>query len=316
VTRHRISATVATLALAVFAAACSSTSSSTPTSSRAAAATLPPTTTSTVPPIVTMRRFAFVDTTRPTGTPGVAYYHPQRALPTDVYLPPVGGPRPLIVLAHGVDGAPRKFSLLLHAWANAGFVAAAPRFPATADAADGGVGWNGLNDYKQQPADVSFVITQLLRSDIADRIDASRIAVAGMSLGGGTIYGLIDNTCCVDPRIKAAAIFDGIRLPFSGTTEANRVPVLIMHGDHDPRVNYSTAVSSYASSAPPKWFVTLIGGLHSQAYEDAPSPFDAIVTRVTIDYWQRTLLGDAAAGSRLLRDATVPGLARVESAGG
>src|SRR5262249_28330049 len=96
------------------------------------------------------------------------------------------GPYPLLVFAHGFDATPATYASLLHYWASAGFVVAAPLFPRTNRHAPGGP---DEADVVNQPADISFVISSLLAlnadssSPLHTLIDAGRIAVAGHSDG-------------------------------------------------------------------------------------------------------------------------------------
>jgi dienelactone hydrolase len=258
----------------------------------------------TTPFAFTVRHVVFVDTTRPTASPGGAAYSPSRTLPTDVYLPTASTPRPLIMFSHGYHGAPRKFTQLFSAWARAGFAVAAPRFPLTSDR---GAPYDAVGDYVNQPRDISFVLTQLLHGPLRSHFDAARIGAAGLSLGGGTTYNLIDDACCRDSRIRAAAVFDAVHIPIGGRFEPNRVPLLIAHIDSDVAVPYQTAQDAYAASVPPKWFLTFHTGLHPEAYENSPSPHDQTATSTSIDFFDLTLLGDAPARARLLRDGSHPG---------
>jgi predicted dienelactone hydrolase len=97
----------------------------------------------------TVRHERFVDTTRPTESPGEPAYSPRRALPTDLYIPTSSTPRPLIMFSHGYHGAPRKFTQLFRAWARAGYMVAAPRFPLTSDRGDP---YDSVADVVNQPA--------------------------------------------------------------------------------------------------------------------------------------------------------------------
>ncbi|MEP6623802.1 MAG: hypothetical protein ABJC79_05125, partial [Acidimicrobiia bacterium] len=131
-----------------------------------------------------------------------------RILPTQMRFPgPVTTARPLIVVAHGLDGDPGSLALLLDAWAAAGYVVAAPKFPTTKKDADG----NSLrSESVDQARDLSFVIDSLIERSRtpggpwSGRIDPHHIGAAGMSLGGLAIYGLVSNSCCRDRRIGAA----------------------------------------------------------------------------------------------------------------
>jgi predicted dienelactone hydrolase len=74
-----------------------------------------------------------------------------------------GGPRPLVVFGHGFATTPSLYRRLLRAWAAAGFLVAAPRFPlGNADAPDG----PNENDIVNQPGDLSFVISRLLAAKL------------------------------------------------------------------------------------------------------------------------------------------------------
>ena len=252
----------------------------------------------------TVQRVVFVDPTRPTASPGSPAYSPERILPTDLYIPKSTAPRPLIMFSHGYHGVPSKFSLLFSAWARAGFVVAAPRFPLTSNR---GAPYDDVADYVNQPADVSFVLTRLLHGSLRSHIDASRIGAAGLSLGGATTYGLVYDPCCLDRRIRAAAIFDGIRLPFPKPFQNNTVPVLLAHINTDIAIPYASAQVSYQASASPKWFLTYFGGIHPEAYENEASPHHETAWRSSIDFFDLTLLGDSWARARLMRDGNNPG---------
>ncbi len=257
-----------------------------------------------------------VDRTRPAVDPKGVRSAPVRGLPTDLYLPATSRPRPLILFAHGFDGDPSKFTQLFHRWVAAGFVVAAPRFPITAT----GANQEGIElaaDYVHQPADMQFVLDRLLHGKYASRIDPSRIGLAGLSLGGGTVWALIENSCCRERRVDAAIVMDGLQFGFAGGRFGpNRVPLLVFHADGDPALPYQAARDAYARAAPPKWFVTLFGVMHAQPFEDSPSPADATVEQTSTDFWRATLLGDARARGRLVTEATVAGVSRAEADAG
>ena len=256
-------------------------------------------------------RRRLVDTTRPTPEAGEKAARAERVLLTDIYLPVGSGPFPLIVHAHGLDGGPDKFVQLLTSWAEAGFVVAAPRFPLTSDT---GPGRAGIADYEHQPADVSFVIDSILSDEtLASTIGAEHIGVSGLSLGGGTVYGLTYNSCCPDDRIDAAIIMSSLRFPFDGDYAPNQVPVMILHGDADLALPYDDAVTSYENSSNPKWFVHLIGAGHAEPYEDTPSSHDAVVAEVTVEFWRGTIGGDEASLDHIDFDGSIDGVAEVLS---
>jgi poly(3-hydroxybutyrate) depolymerase len=159
----------------------------------------------------------------------------------------------------------------------------------------------------RQAADARFVIDQLL--DLADDpnsplhglIDPRRIGVAGMSLGGMTVYGLISNTCCRDPRIGAAILMAAVRRPFPGGTYVRQdLPVMLVQGDRDP--GYHNSLSAYPNLAPPKWFITLRGAQHSPPFEIPRGPEAVLVDGATTAFWHRYLRGEPGAADQIVTD--------------
>ncbi len=256
-------------------------------------------------------RLRIVDETRPTPAAGDLEASDRRVLQTDVYQPAGDGPFPTIVHSHGLSGSPDKFSDLFTDWADAGFVVIAPRFPRTSDWVEGQA---GIADYTEQPPDISFVLDHVLADpQLSAAIDAERIGASGLSLGGGTVYGLVWHDCCRDDRIAAAIVMSSLRFPFDGDYGTNDIPVLILHGEADPALPYDDAVESYDDSAEPKWFVRLVDGGHSEPYENTTSPHDEVVTEVTLEFWRGTIGGDDAALDHIAFDGNVEGIAEVVS---
>src|SRR5262249_17222863 len=163
---------------------------------------------------------------------------------------------PLIVFAHGFTAVARIYSALMQAWAEAGYVIAAPDFPLSSGQAPGGP---NAADVVNQPADESFIIDQMLALDGDDAsplhgvIDHDRIGASGQSLGGMTTFGIAFNPCCHDARITAAAPLAGqLILDFPGEYDPEiGPPVLIVHGDADESVPYAAALEAYALLLPP-----------------------------------------------------------------
>lgn len=254
-----------------------------------------------------------VDASRPAVDPVGIRSAPTRALPTELYLPAGSGRHPLIVFAHGYDGDPSKFTRLFAAWQAAGFVVASPRFPVTATGASAGP-IARAGDIAEQPADLTFVLDRLLAGPYAKRIDAEHIGAAGLSLGGGTVWGLTTDSCCRDHRVTAAIVMDGNRFGFGADTYVpNRIPLLVYHADHDYALPFADARGAYAQARAPKYFVTLVGALHAEPYENTPSPPDDVVRRSSIAFWRAYLRGDRAARAAITATATVPGVSSAES---
>ena len=286
---------------------------------------------------VGVRTEAFVDAARPTPANGGYPGSPTRALPTLILYPargkpggvdrpgapPASGSFPLVVFSHGINSNGAAYEPLLRQWAAAGYVVAAPTFPLSNHDTPGG---STIADYPHQAGDVSFVITAMLRLN-RDRagqfrgvIDSSRVAVVGHSLGAITTLGVGVNSCCADPRIRAVVSIDGIELPFgTGTFFTGRpLPLLLLHGDADQTVPYASSQRIFADAPSPKYFVTLHGAPHTSfrqattSAEPAP-PWEPVVVASVTDFLDRYLKGNQEALARLPRDATVAGVASIQT---
>jgi dienelactone hydrolase len=258
-------------------------------------------------PGVTRIVFTFVDRTRPVRPDHDADDAPGagdtcRTLKTAVHVPTgASGPLPLILAVHGRDGDPSRLRPLIDTWVTAGYVVAAPFFLKTdKDRDDQPTG----AAVRRQAADARFVLSALLRLDtdpgspLHDVIDPHRIGAAGISLGGMTVYGLVSNTCCRDPRITAAILLAAVHRPFpDGKYVAQRLPVMLVQGDRDS--GYHNSVSAYPVLASPKWFVTLHGSTHSPPFEIPRGPEANLVDRTTTDFWKRYLSGEPSAAAQI-----------------
>lgn len=296
--------------LAVLALGTAACASATSTAAKPAATT----TSAPTPPLtVTHVQLPYEDTSRPAVDPIGVRSAPTRQLLTELYLPATSAKRPLIVFAHGYNGDPSKFTQLFDAWAAAGFAVLAPRFPITyTGASDGPLSRAG--DIAQQPADMSFVLDQLLAGKYAARIDRAHIGVAGLSLGGGTTWGLISDRCCVEPRFRAAVVMDGNRFGFGRETYvANKIPVMVFHAKTDIALPYEAARAAYAQASAPKYFVTIFQAVHPEPFEDTPHPADEMVRQSTTTFFRAYLLGDKKARREIVATATAAGISSAEA---
>ena len=120
----------------------------------------------------------------------------------------------------------------------------------------------------------------------------------------------------VDPFV--AGDFDpGVpAFPPAGRFGVGPVPLLLVHGDADRGNPYERSRAAYAAARAPKYLLTIIGGDHRRPYQTDPARSKAAraVARVTVDFLDLSLRGDAAAAARLTRDGAVAHVARLESA--
>ena len=216
-----------------------------------------------------------------------------RPLPTTVWYPTEGdGPFPLIVFSHGLTSEPSAYAAVLRAWAEAGFVVAAPKFPHTHYRTNE---FDAL-DVINQPADVSEVITRMLATDADGLIDPRRIAAAGHSAGGITTIGLFSGNR--DDRLTAAVVMSGrqvLNLPFAG----DPAPMLFVHGKLDKTVPYRDGLAAFNAVPWPKAMMAVTEGGHVAITKD----FEPVIATTT-DFLRYALYGDAAAKSRLKKDAS------------
>lgn len=275
------------------------------------------------------RSEVFVDSSRPTDPNGTYPGAPSRTLPVLVLYPATGtpggepregaraarhgGPFPLVVFSHGFTAhGPDYDVVLLRRIAAHGYVVAAPTFPLSSGGAPGGP---RLLDYVNQPGDVSFVITKMLRLDRRDGtlhgvIDREEIGAIGHSLGAITTLGVTYNSCCADRRIKAAVPISGLELPFHDKAWSwPAVPLLLIHGDHDETVPYAGSTLAYAHAKPPKYLLTLLDAPHTPFRV----PYQESIVRVVNAFLDGYLKHDRSARHRLPQDANVPGVASLQS---
>ena len=265
----------------------------------------------------------WVDTSRPTEPVAFnASPSAERSLPTTIRVPDGEGAGPVVVFSHGLGSNPQRFSQLLDAWAGAGYVVVAPRFPLTSDAnPDHDI---ESDDQVNLPGDVTFVIDRVLAASrtpgdpLEGRVDPEAIGAAGFSLGGGATYALVFNEAYRDPRIRSAAILASAVLFDANAVDLSRsFPLLIVHSTTDEQLDYEFALDAFALAAGPTWFVTLDGFAHHDPFDDAPTSVDGSVEALTTAFWDLTLAEGGADAQSRLTDAVVSadGRATLETRG-
>jgi dienelactone hydrolase len=252
-------------------------------------------------------------------------YPGQRPIPrplTTVVRYPIGDPPvadaplgrfPLVIFGHGFAVTPRVYSRLLHAWAAAGYVVAAPVFPLQNANAPGGPNESDLGN---QPRDVRFVITQLLdagarhRGPLAGLISSREIAVSGQSDGGVTALAVAYDPAFRDSRVRAAVILSGARvLGGDGPRGASPSPALLAaQGTADTTNRPANTYAFFDAVRRPKFLLRLIGAGHLPPYT-GQQPDERIVEEVSIAFLDRYLKGQPGGVQRMRRAADVPGTA-------
>lgn len=248
-----------------------------------------------------------VDRSRPTVSHG-RLVAPTRALTTEVWYPRgLVGPRPLIVFAHGFQVGLGPYRRACNAWAERGFVVAAPTFP-LADQAVAGANLDEA-DVANQPADVRFVITQVLAaaessgSALSGIVDPARIAVVGHSDGAETALLVGYGSSERDPRVGAVVADAANPLDVQPPTAKVRgsAPLLLVLGDQDRTVPIQDGLRLTDQLRVAGWLLVLHGADHLSPIA-GPSAWTAVLDRTTADFLTGALQGASGLGTTLGTD--------------
>lgn len=244
------------------------------------------------------------------------------------------GGYPVVVFAHGYDVSPDTYAALLDQWARDGFVVVAPFFPdekSSAVTAQHGVNTEG--DLANEPADLSFVLRQVLASSRTARpgcpvvrglANPTQVALSGQSDGANAVATLVYSQGR-DPQgvpyrdlvaglgIKATVILSGQEIP-GQTYRAPRdaAPLLMVQSLHDQCNSLRSAVTLYRDVRQgAKWFLELQTAHHLPPYDGIDQPAFRIVVGVTVHFFM-TALEKATFSTSLLEYANRdPSVARM-----
>lgn len=211
----------------------------------------------------------FVDRNRPTQANGDYSGDRQRSMQGDVWYPgeAEASARPLLVFSHGFTSLRSNGAYLAEYLASHGFVVVAVDYPLTYMSAPGGP---MLEDVVNQPGDISFLIDTLTGYSavaghaLSGKIDAGRIGVFGISLGGLTSTLVGFHPQMKDPRVGAVLSIAG---PSNFLTERFfthvDLPFMMLAGDLDVLVPYASNAEPVPQKMPSAELVTLHGGSHT-----------------------------------------------------
>jgi pimeloyl-ACP methyl ester carboxylesterase len=150
------------------------------------------------------------------------------------------GPFPLLVYNHGFTSSKNENQDLRTLVASRGFVVIGASFPLTSIGAS-----SLLPDVVNQPGDVSYMIDVLLDvredepSPLPGAIDASRIAVGGLSLGGMTTLLVSFHGLLRDARVRAAfALASPTAMFMPSFYETVDIPLLLVSGTADAVIRH------------------------------------------------------------------------------
>jgi predicted dienelactone hydrolase len=221
---------------------------------------------------------------------------------------------PVVVFSHGFGGCNTQSVFLMEALANAGYLVVAPNH---ADAHCGSArrsrsgGWRPEEPfqkagnwseatYRDRRADIEAVLDAVLQAQSFQgvRVDATRVGIAGHSLGGYTALGVAGAWASwKDPRIKAVLALSPFNTPFVAKGDLGRmnVPVMYQGGTLDFGISPTVRRMSgaYERSSPPKYYVEFRGAGHL-AWTDLNPRFHSIIDRYSLAFFDRYLKGSAS----------------------
>jgi hypothetical protein len=247
--------------------------------------------------VSTTSQYTFIDASRPTPCTGAT----DRTLQVTVVTPATAGPSPVMLLAPGSGASQRAVARAdAAAWAARGYVGVALDFPCTNAPGQSTSDPTVALDVYHQPADVSFVTTELLAlsaspgNELSGLLDPERIGYVGTSSGAITGF-FFFNSCCGDTRIRAMELTKGFPaptaagLPLSGSYDWSRpIATYLWNGCLD-LVPYAPAAGAYGLIGPPKALLTDPNGTH-----DTTPIFPAGTTDAFMD---RFVAGDVSAAT-------------------
>ncbi len=213
------------------------------------------------------RGYVFIDASRPTAANGDRPGAPSRTLESTLWYPEGdAGPHPLVVYSHGFMSTKEEATSLAERLASHGYVVIAADYPLTHFATPGGP---NVADFKNQPADVRFLIDSVLALASDDKpftgdIDATRIGAMGLSLGGLTTTLVAFHPEMRDPRIRAAVSIAGPSSFFDRAFyETTDRPFLMIAGTADAMVAYESHARPVLERAPNAVLVSVEAGSHT-----------------------------------------------------
>jgi predicted dienelactone hydrolase len=178
-----------------------------------------------------------------------------RLIPAVLYLPKELKKAPLVVFSHGLGGSRYSYSHLGKFWASNGIATIALQHPGSDRAIWTSQGFSVLGALKSaanlenavaRAVDVTFAIDALgNENSVSDKIDFSKVAVAGHSFGANTallsagaqFYQGNKLMSYADKRVKAAVVLSAPALPSSENAKevygSIRIPTLHLTGTHD-----------------------------------------------------------------------------------
>ncbi len=229
--------------------------------------------------------------------------------------------RPLVIVAHGIDGHPRKFDAFATDLAAQGHFVVGIIFPSSNDDSEAGV--SGLADLPSQPGDLTALLEYLTEAaadpdDVFyEAYDPSNVGIIGHSLGGISTLAWTRFPSEQPPevdRLNAVVLLAAAytaRVAFDDAVTPTGRPTFLVHGTADGTVPISDSEDIAADLDDEVAFLRLSDVGHSEMLEgDGPSDARDRFFAAGSGFLAEQLLGeaggfDAALDDPLLSDDTV-----------
>jgi pimeloyl-ACP methyl ester carboxylesterase len=208
---------------------------------------------------------------------------PTRSLPTTVWIPNGAGPFPLVVFIHGYNVGPLAYQRFCSTLASSGYVVAAPSFPLEDPSRGYGL---DRTDLPNEATDVTFVISTLLDSSLASQIDGASIAVVGHSDGADVALMVGNQLGKVDERVHA--IVSDAPDPMTGAIASSPWPLLLIQGNADSVVPYSSSQTVFEQVLAPSYYLTLLGADHLPPIAGG-TPWTPVLDAAVADFLDATI---------------------------
>lgn len=208
----------------------------------------------------------WVDASRPTAANGDYPGSPERSFQVALWYPEgARGEHPLVVYSHGFVSSRHGGTYLAEHLASHGYVVVSADYPLTHIQAPGGP---NSSDVVHQPGDVSFLIDHVMALEEAEKsfegeVDAERIGVFGLSLGGITTTLVAFHPQWRDPRVAAAISIGGVGDVFGPRFfDHAAIPFLLIAGTADAIVDYELNALPIPDRTHDGGLVSIAGGTH------------------------------------------------------
>lgn len=176
-------------------------------------------------------------------------------------------PGPLLVYSHGFMSFHQEGQYLTRFLASHGYTVVAVDYPLTNFFAPGKP---KLSDVVNQPGDVSFLIDTMLKRNadktdaLFNTIDAKKIAVDGVSLGGMTSTLVAFHRQVLDKRISAAISTAGPAAMFTAEFfSSTKIPFMMIGGSGDAMVPFEKNAAPIPQKVPGSILVNLKNASHA-----------------------------------------------------